>query len=1764
MSYTYPENPFKEKESLETLKAREARFDSLREQVSEQTSELAIKNAVNANYLPPNVPATAAVAGIDFDDIDPRTLERFAQTIVEEQAGPWNAFKRSAKGVARGAFLAFDAGLDYVDQILGRFPVAIGQRYKDKKNKGISSSQALSETFQEFPEIRQQVGDTAFTLALREIKEGRPVNIGTGIIPNSQNMVDTPEYQKLIGMGVQPEQALSLSEKIVGSPLTTIAQEKAKTGVQFRGETAAKFRKNQEDAFVTPGRLLAEPLAAAGIVEPGSKTYSWLTGITDAAVTLYADPVFRGAQLTGQVLRAGNMAKYRTVADRTAQLANLEKAGGITNSIRRTAIAKSPRRTGNNSIEEVLETEPYRALKKMIASSDNIEDAGGNPDVLMDLLKIYDQPELINDLIKLTDEALINNKLLDALSTGYLNTSRSIKHARELPISNRKLKNYMKKKVIGNFDAPIGQADELLQAGGYAPIIKMKLPYAATLAEKLHKPQLDLKNAGRAIQNLQLMMKQMGLDTVERGKFIKKALEIEYGLGAVDDVVKQITKELPAPKKLLGLPAPKKVLTQAEIDAATDVNTRKEVQKLLKDSDLTKEQLNNILKARFGIANYDDLGEIINVLPILRQVGWVIKPKSIVLRETPSDIVKIAKEVDLTQSLQKNRIDMYFKLLTEIGDGWKKNLVKDFDDKLTDDVLEYIGDIYKKEFNGMTRYGIATDGSKLDYGPALKALVDGGEVNIPAYRLQTEMIQNSIPLYSPKDIIKVTSRIQKRLLKNKSLDDFRKATDFKGFPLLLDKYISKVWKPLVLIRPAWTIRVIGEEQIRMWAAGYDTPINPQTWIAYMTGRNAKAEANLLLEKFPQLNKEFRQFARGKMTIDQADEFLKKVEKLEDGLESVSGTQLLRETFFDALSGIHNGIEGLTKNNPGLATFFTTVRKDGPKPLYLKSMQWNISKILGDDLAMNAIKEGPESYKKRFWADRLKADGTPNKESDLVQFINRFPESEWANAFSNKELADDIVDLAYARAVQLAGGQVDSSNRVLTNITLRANTQSILDDLAAGKFTTKSGQEVKLRGGTRDEELVNIEKFFNKYKDDLAEELNGGVSLSSLNPTYENEKLNQAVDSMYFYFMSMSTNKLSRAPVFKQAYWNKVTDLIAVGDDRIKQHIIEQAEKANVGKNYLTKMKKVQPSVDRAMYTIDDGIENAFRNIDDIAKADALTRTKELLYDLGSNTRIVNALRFAFPFGEAYKEIVTTWTRLLKANKAPVRRLEQLVVSGREDNPFMPSGTDSGFFFEDPTTGEEMFAFPGWNGVMQNYMNMTSNDNVRVTASGFASGLNIVSATLLPGVGPIVQIPAAALIPSTPNYDFMRSFIFGDFQPATPEDDSFSKMENLFKSTFKAAIPSYAQKYLQAIDADVFDFQRVYGNTTIEVYKAMLYSGRIDDSTPQGMEDGLEKAKEYAKGMTLIRSFAQFIGPSGITPRFELAVQTEEGRQFMFFSALVEEYREYRDNVADGNDLKTIEHFIDTYGVNPITLTVAKTTSVRRTPVTVEGSKFFRDNKDLFEQYKYTAYYSNPDDPTGEFDYASYLTSLEREDRVPRTPEQWGIAKNQLLGALAWEKFMNTTDGFTPAEVGQKPLYRNSSEQARLIKESKRMELKDRYPGWGNPLVGTPIKASRDQVIDEFYKWQNNEFLKSTEAGKGLMLYIEAREQAIAQGKALGFTKSSFKSARGLSNLRWYLRDTAEYIVSQHPDFQYIWNSYFKQELLDEERDEKPSYNISGE
>ena len=65
----------------------------------------------------------------------------------------------------------------------------------------------------------------------------------------------------------------------------------------------------------------------------------------------------------------------------------------------------------------------------------------------------------------------------------------------------------------------------------------------------------------------------------------------------------------------------------------------------------------------------------------------------------------------------------------------------------------------------------------------------------------------------------------------------------------------------------------------------------------------------------------------------------------------------------------------------------------------------------------------------------------------------------------------------------------------------------------------------------------------------------------------------------------------------------------------------------------------------------------------------------------------------------------------------------------------------------------------------------------------------------------------------------------------------------------------------------------------------------------------------------------------------------------------------------------------------------------------------------------------------------------------------------------------------------------------------------------------------------------------------------ARDNAKAESVRLGYSENGFKNARALTNVREYLTDYADYVIRQYPDFQYIWNSYFKRELLEAQKDE---------
>ena len=96
---------------------------------------------------------------------------------------------------------------------------------------------------------------------------------------------------------------------------------------------------------------------------------------------------------------------------------------------------------------------------------------------------------------------------------------------------------------------------------------------------------------------------------------------------------------------------------------------------------------------------------------------------------------------------------------------------------------------------------------------------------------------------------------------------------------------------------------------------------------------------------------------------------------------------------------------------------------------------------------------------------------------------------------------------------------------------------------------------------------------------------------------------------------------------------------------------------------------------------------------------------------------------------------------------------------------------------------------------------------------------MVAGDIIPGLGPLAQIPAAAMLPSTPDVDKV-------FFPYGRPDEGVPQMANpLFYA--KQAIPSWLRKAITAGDSMDVEFQRAYANQVKEIQRAMFMTQTYD-------------------------------------------------------------------------------------------------------------------------------------------------------------------------------------------------------------------------------------------------------------------------------------------------------------------------------------------------
>jgi hypothetical protein len=1028
---------------------------------------------------------------------------------------------------------------------------------------------------------------------------------------------------------------------------------------------------------------------------------------------------------------------------------------------------------------------------------------------------------------------------------------------------------------------------------------------------------------------------------------------------------------------------------------------------------------------------------------------------------------------------------------------------------------------------------------------------------------------------------------RKRFQLSKDEESVRELT--QGWLALLgDSYMNKAWKPFILLRGAWTARVVGEEQIRMWAADLDNVFtHPLSAFAWIMGKNRKQVINQIGD-YENLNIDTL-IAKGQFGIRDngvLGEALEHQASMSKSHGGILDTDKIKRTW--AMKQVKYGEEGFT----GSAASEIYQLVDDPIAQALAAVKGGV-----DDPAFRA---GLQDVKDRFWegdlSDWRTALAYGSDEAGKYQKIKILKDRQWA---------DDYIDSVFARVHYKTGGAYkvyeilpDGTRRLFDDVIGQTRTRKsaqsriefelietgdseLLSHIAKGaeldRVAQQGGPPVYLTIG--DEQItfgrngtIADKKKYQAYLGRLDNKKNIYKPYHTMKKSVydmDGERINSydaAIERLFSIVMSAPTNRLSRSPAFRQFYWRFIEENIAYFDDGLRNQIKQQAKASKLDNSFIKKLEKT------GKVTADEGKLlnlDSLDELDNVAKAYAMTETKGLLYDLNKRHVVSDMLRLAFPFAEVYIEILGTWSRLLNKKKfLMTRKISRGIEGGRK---LSLDDDDEGFFHTDEMTGEEMFFFPG-SEMLSNYMFDGNKDSrtvtnpvtgetiqapdAKVNLKGYVSSLNMIAGNPAPGLGPLVGIPASKILPKNDLIDKV-------FFPYGREEDS-----PLNPYTFAdALVPSWLKKAL-SIGSNNAELNRTYANTYKDVIKMFVTTGLYDDSTPAKAKQAMEKAQDTATTLTLLRSLIQFAAPTGAVIRYEVEVapggaihidpaktkDEDPKHHFYGISVLADAYYRILSKYR-GDQIKATTEFVNQFGLDPTALLVSKSKEIKKRSYTEEGTRFYEDNKEFMDTYPDVGYFLFPDNPLDEFNFVAWADSFAERDRVDLSQEEYITAVRQSQGRLAYE--------YQRRLLFDSGIHNNlSGERKYQILTELRNALRLEYPGYGT--VSTAAKSiDSDAKLRELEYMLANEgnatiqlpngdttLLKDLPTMQGLSVYLEERNKILSIIKQKDGIRATLRRDE-YSYFRNSLRQLAQQLFSQYPDFYYVYDDVLRYEVEEE-------------
>ena len=592
---------------------------------------------------------------------------------------------------------------------------------------------------------------------------------------------------------------------------------------------------------------------------------------------------------------------------------------------------------------------------------------------------------------------------------------------------------------------------------------------------------------------------------------------------------------------------------------------------------------------------------------------------------------------------------------------------------------------------------------------------------------------------------------------------------------------------------------------------------------------------------------------------------------------------------------------------------------------------------------------------------------------------------------------------------------------------------------------------------------------------------------------EKNRWDRTVD-WFFGGHGLSYGRLSqlyeRSPLYRFRYYETIgnnSDLLARPEaERLVTLIQENAAAAG--------MKPADYVGGQANY---DNIRAALANgegagtveqLQEYAQAIALRETKETLYNAAGRNNLEDMMRILVPFGVAWREVLGTYAKFLIEDPTRVRRA-QLVYNGLSNAD--PDNDGQGFFYKDPTTGENVFNFPlsGELSKLLTGVEAPLQAPVKRLSMGFQ---------VFPAVGPMGQIAAKEIIPDTPKTDAIVEVLL----PYGRQEFSL--------------YPGWAKKLYSAWKDQPGKLESVYANTYMETVRALAASGDYNLESDQDKDRLFADAKIKARLLTTMRAAAQFFGPTSASPEF--IVPTDQG-DFMA-SALVSEFYKLQKENYD----TAVSEFLRKFGDDALLYISSKSRGlVGGLEATEEFGDWERQNADLIRSAPELAGYFAP----GGSDY-----SFATWERQIRTGVRKRLTDEEMLDAAQY-KIGSSLYRAAREKAGAYP----TDEQKAWLR-AYRTRLNAQYPGF--PAMSEFQPNELPNKIGNLKLLVRRDDLANNGVAKAVREYLSYRDRAVQALEEAGYSEQGLSSAKAAEALRDYLANIGRVLVAQYPDFARIW------------------------